>query len=87
MAHRNATKKLLLQIVCDLSKSKNEVWFTRAAIAWELKKQNLGKTSTLNPSRKGALQGLAADGLLIEEPVPGDTRGTWHYKLANPDAC
>lgn len=86
MARGNSVKKLMVEALCALTKG-NKVWFTRAAVAQYLQSQNMNRGTTLNPTRKGALKKLAIDGVLEEEVVPGDTRGTLRYKLVDTSSC
>ncbi len=81
MISTNSAKKLIEDALRQNHKEsllpREEQWFTRAAIAKQLKAPSGG----LNPSRKGALHDLVIDGVVEERQASPDGKKTWTYRI------
>ena len=81
MGSNNTVKKLIENALRQHHKDsllpREEQWFTRAAIAKQMKAPSGG----LNPSRKGALHDLVIDGVVEERQASPDGKQTWSYRI------
>lgn len=83
MTHNNSIKKQLQDALTQRHKDSQhptgEQWFTRAAIAAQLK----APSKILNPGRKFALNDLVREGVVEMRKKPDEGKDTLEFRLKN----